>query len=161
MGGHCWSTGEACILRSAYQLHTDTTALVGTFFHQSRGRGGRMGTDYTNTHNTHTRGCKEVGGRVLLPGELRYETVDCKVVRALQSNASITNAIHLTTPSALVLLNSIATDPSHHLTRSTQPSTSWSTRCSCRPSRRPQGRRPSSSASGSKRTRSCSPRAAS
>lgn len=63
--------------------------------------------DYTNTHNTHTGVMQGGEGKGVAAGGLRYETVDCKVVRALQSNASITNAIHLTTPSALVLLNFI------------------------------------------------------
>lgn len=91
------------------------------------GEGGKKGDDYTNTytHITRTRGCKEGVGKGVAAGGLRYETVDCKVVRALQSNASIINAIHLTTPSALVPFNSFAAkSPSHHVTRSTQPSTS-------------------------------------
>lgn len=120
MGATVGVQGEACILGSAYRLHTDTTAFVGTFF-INLGEGVRMGMIIQiNTQHAHwgTHG----GRRVLLLGG--YEIVDCKVVRALQSNASIINAIHLTTPSALVLFNSPTTDLSHHCTISTQPSTS-------------------------------------
>lgn len=162
MGGHCWSKGRhAYFVQHIDYIQTPPPSSA-PFFRQSRGRGEERGRLYKYTHITRTRGCKEGVGKGVAAGGLRYETVDCKVVRALQSNASIINAIHLTTPSAPVPFNSFAAkSPSHHVARSTQPSTSWSTHCSCRPSRRPQGRRPAASASGSTRTRSCSPRAAS
>lgn len=57
MGATVGVQGEACILGSAYRLHTDTTAFVGTFFiNLGEGGGGQKGEDYTNTQTTRTLG---------------------------------------------------------------------------------------------------------